>query len=395
MPQVDPMKTARQKKAMAIAEWVQQDILSARSLPGTVIGSEMQLCEKYRVGRTAFREATRILQFRGVARMRRGPNGGLVVAAPNHDDLLASLATLLRADEAAKHLSETRCVLTSIASRLSRNPALMSIASTLESLCGIVLRPDEDPRTRELRNDMPLKFGSSRADGIARHVIARIRTSALREGTRLGSEADLCARYDVGIPVARQVIRLLEESGVIDCRRGRGRGLFVRKPGTETVTLALASSLVNCGATTRESWLLGQLLNVEIVVLAAARGVPPQNQQSLLRLMTPTAARAPTDAADILAIDKTVDECAPNPILLTILQSLKTYSRLRNPDRDATLTRYASACGPEFLASTRAVAGAILSGDGHAAGQAQRHKNALFFERVAQFAPSAPQRAAR
>jgi DNA-binding FadR family transcriptional regulator len=427
MPQGEPTTTARQTKAVVIAERVQQGILSASVVPGTVIGSEAQLCEKYRVGRTAFREATRILQFRGVARMKRGPNGGLVVTASSHDGLLASLATLLQADEAAKHLSEARCILTSIASRLSpgsrvddetppregvvscpmprsnlsslaarsRNPALTSIASTLESLCRIVLRPEEGRRASELQNDMPLKFGSSRAGSIARHVSARIRMSALPEGTRIGSEADLCERHAVGIPVARQVIRLLEESGDIDCRRGRGRGLFVRKPGTESVTHALASSLVNCGATTRESWMLGHLLNVEIVVLAAAHGVPPQSRQSLLRLMAPAAGRAPTDAADILAIDRIVDECAPNPILLTILLSLKTYSRLRNPHRDITLTRYASVCGPEFLASTRAVAGAILSGDGRAVGQAQRHKNALFFRRVAHSAPSASWRAAQ
>ena len=103
------------------------------------------------------------------------------------------------------------------------------------------------------------------------------------------------------------------------------------------------------------------------------------------------AARPPADASDILAIDKTVDECTQNPILFTILQSLKTYSRLRNPDRDVTLTRYASECGPEFLASTRDVASAILSGDGPAARRAQRLKNELFIRRVTQFAPSASQ----
>src|SRR5689334_16622685 len=96
------MDTARQKKAMAIAERVQQDILSAASPPGTVIGSEMQLCAKYGVGRMAFREATRILQFRGVAQMRRGPNGGLIVGAPRHDLLITRLATLLHAQRAAE-----------------------------------------------------------------------------------------------------------------------------------------------------------------------------------------------------------------------------------------------------------------------------------------------------
>jgi DNA-binding FadR family transcriptional regulator len=56
---------------------------------GTVIGSEAELLERYQVSRPVMRQAAGILESHQVARMRRGPGGGLVVIAPSE----ASLAT--------------------------------------------------------------------------------------------------------------------------------------------------------------------------------------------------------------------------------------------------------------------------------------------------------------
>jgi DNA-binding FadR family transcriptional regulator len=50
---------------------------------GEVIGSEGELIDRYGASRAVFREAVRIVEHHGVARMRRGPNGGLVVTAPD------------------------------------------------------------------------------------------------------------------------------------------------------------------------------------------------------------------------------------------------------------------------------------------------------------------------
>ena len=49
---------------------------------GEVLGSEAELVAKYGVSRAVFREAVRIVEHHNVARMRRGPGGGLVVTAP-------------------------------------------------------------------------------------------------------------------------------------------------------------------------------------------------------------------------------------------------------------------------------------------------------------------------
>ena len=50
---------------------------------GEVLGAEPELIERYGVSRAVLREAVRIVEYLGVARMRQGPGGGLVVTAPN------------------------------------------------------------------------------------------------------------------------------------------------------------------------------------------------------------------------------------------------------------------------------------------------------------------------
>ena len=49
---------------------------------GEVLGSESELLDEYGVSRAVLREAIRLLEHHGVATMRRGPGGGLIVRHP-------------------------------------------------------------------------------------------------------------------------------------------------------------------------------------------------------------------------------------------------------------------------------------------------------------------------
>lgn len=63
---------------------------------GEVLGNEAALCEELGVSRAVFREAVRILEHNGVARMRQGPGGGLVVQRPDPARVVDALALYLR-----------------------------------------------------------------------------------------------------------------------------------------------------------------------------------------------------------------------------------------------------------------------------------------------------------
>jgi DNA-binding FadR family transcriptional regulator len=77
-----PVPTSDQKRGQRIAFAILQDIADAGWPLGTLLGSERELMERYGVSRAVLREAVRVLEHHQVARMRRGPGGGLFVAEP-------------------------------------------------------------------------------------------------------------------------------------------------------------------------------------------------------------------------------------------------------------------------------------------------------------------------
>lgn len=83
------------KLASVVAKHIEDDVM-ARGWPvGSVLGSETELLERYGVSRAVLREAVRIIEHSGAARMRRGPGGGLVVSEPNRDAVVAAIGVWL------------------------------------------------------------------------------------------------------------------------------------------------------------------------------------------------------------------------------------------------------------------------------------------------------------
>jgi DNA-binding FadR family transcriptional regulator len=71
------------KRAEDVARAILQDVVADDLPPGTLIGSQAALIERYGASRAIFREALRLLEHHQIARMRRGPGGGLFVSAPD------------------------------------------------------------------------------------------------------------------------------------------------------------------------------------------------------------------------------------------------------------------------------------------------------------------------
>lgn len=80
------------KLAEQVAAALEAEVIRAGWPVGALIGSEEQLMARFGVGRGVLREAIKLAEHRQFARMRRGHNGGLVVAEPSFDAVNESLA---------------------------------------------------------------------------------------------------------------------------------------------------------------------------------------------------------------------------------------------------------------------------------------------------------------
>lgn len=138
------------KLAARVADRIVDDVV-ARGWPvGEVIGSESELLGHYGVSRAVFREAVRLVEHQQVARMRRGPGGGLVVTEPTVDSVIdAVVVYLYRLGARLDDVFETRLVLEEIATDLA--PERLEEADIAEVRALIRREADGDVRDpREL-----------------------------------------------------------------------------------------------------------------------------------------------------------------------------------------------------------------------------------------------------
>jgi DNA-binding FadR family transcriptional regulator len=84
------------KLAEVLATAIRDDIATSGRQIGEVFGTEVALLERYRVSRSVLREAVRLLEYHTVAKMRRGPGGGLVVSEPQAQASIDTIALYLQ-----------------------------------------------------------------------------------------------------------------------------------------------------------------------------------------------------------------------------------------------------------------------------------------------------------
>jgi DNA-binding FadR family transcriptional regulator len=104
-----------QKLAATVAARIVDDVAKQGWPVGTVVGSEAELLARYDVSRAVFREAVRLVEHQHVARMRRGPGGGLVVIEPDVAAVIdAAMIYLLRVGARLDEVFEARLILEDI-----------------------------------------------------------------------------------------------------------------------------------------------------------------------------------------------------------------------------------------------------------------------------------------
>ena len=105
------------KLASVVARRIEDEIVASGWPVGEVLGSETELLDRFGVSRAVLREAVRIIEHTGAARMRRGPGGGLVVSEPNRGAVVAGMgvwfsyigATIAELIEARRPLLLSAC----------------------------------------------------------------------------------------------------------------------------------------------------------------------------------------------------------------------------------------------------------------------------------------------
>jgi DNA-binding FadR family transcriptional regulator len=108
------------KLAAQLASRIVHEVVTEQLPIGTVVGSEPELIERYGVSRAVFREAVRLVEHQGVAEMRRGPGGGLVVAESDVNAVLdAAVIYFLRVHATLDEVFEARLILEELATDLA------------------------------------------------------------------------------------------------------------------------------------------------------------------------------------------------------------------------------------------------------------------------------------
>jgi DNA-binding FadR family transcriptional regulator len=104
--------STHRKLAEDLARTIFREVARSGWPVGSVLGSESDLIERYDVSRAVLREAVRLLEHHQIARMRRGPGGGLIVTEPGTDAIVDATALYLeyRGIE-PQHLYEVRMAL--------------------------------------------------------------------------------------------------------------------------------------------------------------------------------------------------------------------------------------------------------------------------------------------
>jgi DNA-binding FadR family transcriptional regulator len=176
---------------------------------------------------------------------------------------------------------------------------------------------------------------------IARQLAADIaqRSSA---GARLGSEWDLCERFNVSRLTLRQAIRLLQDSGLVECRRGRGNGLMVRdRRASGSIRLLLAFLIGEKVDPMAAGTILFQL-NCFVPALAVSRA-DASGREQLRAALARVESCDPFDRNDLLGHVHCVSRLADSPIIDLFSRCLVAYEARFRPSLAARLPGRAQA----------------------------------------------------
>jgi DNA-binding FadR family transcriptional regulator len=112
-----------------------------------------------------------------------------------------------------------------------------------------LVREEREWRKLPPRKRRPSGDALKRGDTLAREIAEEIRREGYRPGELFGSETELLAHYGVSRASLREAIRMLEQHGIAEMRRGLDGGLVVTEPDPGSVIRSASAYLAHLGLT--------------------------------------------------------------------------------------------------------------------------------------------------
>ncbi|HXC60180.1 MAG TPA: GntR family transcriptional regulator [Steroidobacteraceae bacterium] len=316
-----------------LARRIEDDIAVLGPAPGASLGSLRQLSERYQAGRSVTREAVGLLERRGLGRLRPGPCGGFILARPQPETTGVALAEhFLSMGLTHLQLQDAREALQRITQGNAPDPVSTLLMRCLDAV-QVGLGGERDAALRP-ETELRQSPGGTRAASIARRLATEIQRTG-GAGVRLGSEWDLCERFGASRLTLRQAIRLLQDSGLVECRRGRGNGLVIRdRRASGSIRLMLAYLISEKLDPITAGTILFQL-NAYVPALAVSRATLEQRQQLELSLSRLEGSDS-FDRYELLGLVHLVSRLADSPVIDLFSRCLAAYeARFRSslPER--------------------------------------------------------------
>jgi DNA-binding FadR family transcriptional regulator len=133
--------------------------------------------------------------------------------------------------------------------------------------------------TRKPRSTRRVPAELKRSDALAREIMYDLQRAGLSPGESLGPESELIEQYQVSRATLREAVRLLEQHGVAQMRRGLGGGLIVAEPDPRTVIRSASGYLAHLGLTVDHFREARLLIEPATAALAAERASDDERSQ--------------------------------------------------------------------------------------------------------------------
>lgn len=214
-------------------------------------------------------------------------------------------------------------------------------------------------RTRA-QSVLPSVARGTRSEAVAQRIQAEIIAAGWPVGHHLGSEAELATHYKVSRLVFREVVRVLEELGVVEMHKGRHSGLKVSTPRPDVVIAKAKVYLLYADIAREDVYAVQTVLEVKLV---GAMAESPQHAQigaALHALAEPELSRNARAVAErVEQFYQALLAHSDNPVIVLFLRIFSEMFVLRKPASrlDEKLTPTVDAVRAQQLAIATAIAG--------------------------------------